>query len=340
MINVGVIGLGFMGRTHVAAVAQAARDGLPCRLAALCDRDPSRFTLEGGPAGNLRTAGERGAIHDAAAARTATDPRELLSDPAIDAVIICTHTETHVDLALAALAAGKHVLIEKPVALRSTDVARVARAAREARRLAMPAMCMRFWPGWAWLRNVIATRDFGPVRSAVFQRLGCPPTWSSFYADVSRSGGPLFDLHVHDSDFIRHALGEPSEVVSTGSVQHVTTLYRFESGPAHVVGEGGLDHTPGFGFRMRYVVALERATADFDLGRTPTLLLHREGRSDPVDLPALSAFDAEVRHFIEQCAGPTPGAEPPRATIDDAVATTRLLEAEQRSLQSGRPERV
>ena len=66
-------------------------------------------------------------------------------------------------------------------------------------------------------------------------------------------------------------LSDPSgiaDVVSTGSTDHVTTLYRYGSGgPAHVVAEGGWNHTPGFGFRMTFLVVFERATLDFERSR-------------------------------------------------------------------------
>lgn len=337
-INIGVIGLGFMGRTHVAALQLASKDGLPGRLTAVCDRDAARLSGKSA-GGNLQT-GSDAAAFDPAQVTTATDPEALITNPDLDALCICTHTDTHVDLALRALRAGKHVLVEKPVALLSSDVQRIADAATAAGKVAMPAMCMRFWPGWAWLRNVIRTRDFGPVRSATFQRLGCPPTWTPFYADTARSGGPFFDLHIHDADFVRHAFGEPTEVTSTGTMHHVTTIYRFAGpdAPPHVIAEGGLDHTPNFGFRMRYIVNFERATADWDLSRAPTLLLHREGRSDAIELPPLSAYDGEVRHFIEHCAGIDPN--PPRMTMADAVRTTALLEAEKRSMELRAPVRL
>jgi predicted dehydrogenase len=199
----------------------------------------------------------------------------------------------------------------------------------------MPAMCMRFWPGWVWLRERIRDGTLGSVRSATFQRLGSPPDWSGFYADVERSGGALVDLHIHDADFIRWCFGDPAEVVSTGSVHHVTTLYRFPGGPAHVVAEGGQDLSPGFGFAMRYTVAFEHATADFDLTRSPAVRLSRDGRSQGIEVPVMSAYDAEVRHLVGAIAtGSRP--ESLRASLDDAARTAALLEAERESLASGR----
>lgn len=337
-IGVGVIGLGFMGATHVRAFQSAAASGCGCRLAAVADSHLARLSGQVAVAGNLDT-GSSERLFDPSAVRTSVDPADVLSDPDVDLVSICTPTDSHVPLAIAALESGKHVLVEKPVALHSADVQRLADVAGRTDRLCMPAMCMRFWPGWDWLRDRIRDRSFGAVRSASFQRLGSPPTWNrAFYGDPSRSGGALMDLHIHDADFIRWCFGEPDQVVSTGSLSHISTLYRFgEDGPKHVVAEGGQDHAPGFGFRMRYVVAFEQATAEWDLSRTSSLNVYRDGRADSVELPTLSGYERQVRHLVQ--AIQAHAADRLAATVEDAVATARLLEAERESLLSGRPVR-
>lgn len=329
-IGVGVIGLGFMGRTHLSAWKSAEHAGLGCRLVAVAD--PDRARLDGRPqaTGNLAT-GASEVLFDPKTLFSTTDARELLARPDVHAVSICTPTDTHVELALAALESGKHVLVEKPVALRSADVARLADAARAARTLCMPAHCMRFWPGWEWLQSCVIDGSLGKVKSAVFQRLGTRPKWSNFYADSARSGGALVDLHIHDADFVRWLFGDPEQVSTTGSLDHVTTLYRFKNGPEHVVAEGAWDYDAGFHFRMRYIVIFERATADFDFGRTPQLLLVRDGRAEPVAISATSAYELQVQHFLRAI---TSGSRDLRATIDDALGVARLLEAERASLSS------
>lgn len=142
--GVAVIGLGFMGVTHLDAWARAAADGYANRLVAVCDRDLARCEkpLGVGPGGDSR------AEFDRAAVAQYGDAVELLQDSAVDIVSITTPTETHVPLALAALAAGKHVLVEKPVALHVPAVARLQLAAESADVHCMPAQCIRFWPGW------------------------------------------------------------------------------------------------------------------------------------------------------------------------------------------------
>jgi len=335
-IGVGIVGLGYMGRTHLESYRSAARAGFPNRVVALCDRELAQV---GGKAFQLGNMERRSANPFAGLARVAihSDATALFADESIELVSLCTPTDTHVALALAALAAGKHVLVEKPVALRAQDVARLAAAAKRAKRLCMPAMCMRFWPGWSWLKERIDERAFGRVRSAVFRRLGSPPAWSrGFYGNAAKSGGALFDLHVHDADFVRHCFGAPAAVVSTGSLDHVTTLYRHPSGPEHVVAEGGWNHTSGFPFFMGFTVVFERATAEFALGRAPLLTLARNGEVSAVPLDEGTGYDGEIRHALAVVAG----CARLRATIDEAVGLVRMLEAERKSLASGRPVRL
>ncbi len=340
-VRVGVIGLGFMGRTHVAAYAAAARAGHPCRLVAVADRDPARLADTRAAGGNLTTGDRAGLLFDPALVRAYPDEGGLLADPAVDLVSLCTPTETHTDVAIAALRAGKHVLVEKPVALNAADIRRVRDAARASGRLCMPGLCMRFWPAWTWLKRAVADASFGPVRSATFTRLATIPTWSGAYADPARCGGALIDLHIHDADFVLWCFGPPREVVSTGTLEHITTIYRYAPGrgPAHVAAEGGWDQAPGFGFRMRYLVNFERATAEFDLARDPQLMLTprdgpEAGRAQGVSLEPFLGYDGEIRHLVAAIAD---GSTRLDATLDDAVAVAELLDAEGRSLESGKP---
>lgn len=327
-IGIGIIGLGFMGRTHLKAYAKAAADGISNRLVAVCDADPQRRAgLSSGP-GNLDRDQVEERLFDPGAVRGVERPEELFESADIDLVSICTPTASHVPLARAALDAGKHVLLEKPVALTAVEARTLLDASREAATICMPAMCMRFWPAWAWLKERIDDRRFGPVRSAVFRRLGTRPAWAPFYADPEQSGGALLDLHIHDVDFVRFCFGAPDRVTATGGLDHITALYRYDDGPTHVAAEGGWDHSDGFPFRMRYTVVFEEATADFDLGREDQLLLARDGQLEPVEVSALDGYDGEMRHLLAAIQEGTA----PTATLEDAVALLELLELERAAL--------
>ncbi len=349
-VGVGVLGLGFMGQRHVLAYNAAARDGHPCKVVGVCDPNPDRLSGRASNAGNIAAGAEASpALFEPALVRATTDFDHLLADPAVDLVSVCTYTDTHVGLALRALAAGKHVLVEKPVATDSASVERLVTAARSAGRVCMPGMCMRFWPGWDWLRSAIRSGRYGPLHSASFIRGGARPGWNEFYADFGRSGGPMFDLHVHDVDVISWCLGTPSEVACSGDRLHFTTLYRFDSPsgcpggalsagryapppPPHVSAECGWDYTPTSGFRMRYTCVFEHATAEFDLMRSPSLVLHTAESSGAVELPAGTGYDGEIRHLVELLAA---GGQRPIASLEEAAQVIRVIEAERESLAKG-----
>ncbi|MBX3352766.1 MAG: Gfo/Idh/MocA family oxidoreductase [Phycisphaeraceae bacterium] len=331
-IGVGVVGMGFMGWRHVEAYDAAARHGFACAVVAVCDpsEEKRRAPSTGGNISSTIAAAPP--TRDFAGHACLDD---MLADERVDLVSVCTHTESHVDIALQALRAGKHVLVEKPVALRAEAVRPLADAARGAKTLCMPAHCMRFWPGWDWLRDAIASGEHGRVLSATFLREGAAPGWAShFYSDTTRSGGALGDFHIHDADFIRWALGKPDEVCCAGDDRHVTTLYRFGSGgPAHVSAEAGWTRAHGAGFRMRYTVDFERATAEFEMGREPVLTLSDEHGAREIEIPDGTGYDHEIRHIVGAIAQ---GRRDLRVTMDDALATAELLDAERESRDSGR----
>ncbi len=332
--GVGVIGLGFMGRTHVGAYLRANDAGYRNRLVAVCDADPDRRAGRPSRGGNIETmggtAGGTVPTFDPAAVRAYETPDALLADGDVQLVSICTPTVSHAELAEKALAAGKHVLLEKPIALTLSDAERLAAAARDAKTLCMPAMCMRFWPAWKWLKDRVKDDTYGEARSAVFRRLGTRPAWADFYSSAETCGGALLDLHIHDADFIRWTFGTPDEVVSTGSLDHVTTLYRYKAGPAHVVAEGGWDHTDGFPFRMQFTVVFEYATIDYEFGRVPDLQLVQVGSIRPIPVEPIDGYDGEVRHLLDAIRA---GKRELRVKLDDAVKVMGMLEDEKAGLR-------
>jgi predicted dehydrogenase len=276
--------------------------------------------------------------------RGTTDYRELLSWPEVDAVDVCLPTPTHVVIAPEALAAGKHVVCEKPLARTSADARLIAdAAARHPNLVFMPAMCMRFWPEWEWLKQAVADGRYGKVLSATFRRVGSIP--QGWYRDGAASGGGLLDLHIHDTDFVYHLFGKPRAVFSrgytgpSGEIDHLVTQYLYDAGPAVVSAEGSWTQAEGFGFSMRYTVNFERATADFDLfrGEGKTLTLAHEGKNQPVKTETHNGYVGELSYFLECVRTKT---QPARVTAQDGVTGLLIAEAERRSVMSGKVEAV
>jgi predicted dehydrogenase len=334
MIRVGIIGLGFMGRMHIGAYGKVPS----ARIVAVADQDAKRASGDfSGQWGNIAGAAE---TLDMTGIAGTTDFQALIHNPDVDIVDICVPTPAHEALAMAALEAGKHVLCEKPLALDEASAQRIADAAARAKGFFMPAMCIRFWPQWAWLKQAVDDRRYGAVLGATFRRVASmPPGW---FANGSLSGGGILDLHVHDTDFVFHLLGAPDAVFSrgysktSGKTDHIITEYLYDRGPAVVSAEGSWCMADGFAFTMRYTVNFERATADFESGREPALVVSAAGKREPVDLPG-DGYEAELAYFVE-CV--QEGRRPARVTAADAVTGLRILAAEQRSIDAGKVERL
>ena len=209
-VNVAVVGLGFMGVTHIKTYQQLKT----ARIVAVCDavRLPVNGILPG-VAGNITGSGALDLGRDVKVYRELAD---VLADPEVELVDLCVPTMLHPEQAIAALKAGKHVLCEKPLALNSAQACKIVQAAQSAPGFFMPAMCMRFWPGWSCLKEVVAEKPYGKIQAARFRRMSPMPGWSkATYSSGKLSGGALLDLHIHDTDFVQFLFGRPASVFSS-----------------------------------------------------------------------------------------------------------------------------
>jgi predicted dehydrogenase len=333
IINIGVVGLGFMAATHLRAYRQVPGT----RIKALCN--PSGRNLDGdftNVAGNVGSNEPfKVDMTDVCATRVF---EELLNDSSIDVIDICAPTAGHRDLAIAALQSGKHVICEKPLARTSKAAREIAQAAGKARGIFMPAMCVRFWPEWAWLKRTIEQKTYGNVLSARFRRVAEPPGWGlKNFFNGAESGGALFDLHIHDTDFVQYCFGKPKSVYSTGytkfsgAIDHVVTQYHFDSA-AIIHAEGSWAMAPGFGFSMCYTVNFENATADYDLARGKESLrvsANKEQKIITCDEP--DGYVQELQHLVDSIRA---GKKPSIVTTEDAVTSIEICEAEEKSVNT------
>ena len=334
MINIGIVGLGFMAVTHIKGYQKLPN----ARIAALCS--PSGRNLDGDFSQVSGNVGDQKPLKlDMTGVKTYRDFAALLADPEIDVIDLCTPTPTHADLAVAALAAGKHVLCEKPLGRTPADARRIAEAAATAKGYFMPAMCIRFWPEYAWVKQAIDDGRFGKVLSARFRRVTEAPAWGTFL-DGKTSGGALLDLHIHDVDFAQHCFGKPQSVVASGysrlsgEIDYAAALWRYANGPTVIV-EGGWTMAGGFGFQMGYTVNFERATVDFDCTRSgDAFKVSETGKpQQSLTLEATDGYTEELRYFLN-CI--ETGQRPTRVTADEGASAVELCMAEGESIRAGR----
>jgi len=339
MINVGIVGLGFMAATHLRAYRQVPG----AHIAAICN--PSGRNLDGDFSNVTGNVGSNEPFKlDMTGVRATRVFRDLLEDPSIHAIDICAPTAGHRELTIASLEAGKHVICEKPLARGSTAARAIADAANKARGIFMPAMCLRFWPEWAWLKQAIQAQTFGRVLAARFRRVAEPPGWGlKNFFNGAESGGALFDLHIHDTDFVQHCFGRPRAVCSTGyskfsgAIDHVVTQYYFDE-PMIVHAEGSWAMAPGFGFNMAFTVNFENATADYDIARgKEALRVSSNGKLEIITCDEPDGYVQELRYFVESIVS---GKKPSIVTVQDAVSSVEICEAEENSVTAGIPVEV
>ncbi len=279
MQKIAIVGLGFMGTMHAQVYAQLRN----ARLVAVVDdktskRDLSKLKLDVPVFGTLE---------------------EMLAACEVDVVDICLPTDLHAPFALKAIAAGKHVFCEKPLALKAADGRKIAAAAKKARVFLQVGQCIRFWPEYQALEAFVKSGKAGKLLSLSLQRRTGQPGWSvgGWLLDGKRSGGGAFDLHIHDTDFVHHLLGKPDAVTSAGTRDktgwsHIFTTYHFRN--VAVTAEGGWNYPVNWGFQMAFQAVFERGAVEFDSGASPGLSVTLgKGKKQP--LPFTSAGVGESK---------------------------------------------
>jgi predicted dehydrogenase len=209
-LNIGVIGAGSISDVHLDAYA-ACLDAI---LIAVCDLNEARAQEKATKYG---------------AAKVYTDYRELLADPAIDAVSICTWNNSHAEISIAALQAGKHVLCEKPLCRTVEEALQVEAAVRESGKLLQVGFVRRYASNTALVKRFLDAGDLGEIyyaKATCLRRLGNPGGW---FSDSERSGGgPLIDLGVHIIDLCWYLMGKPKVKSVSGNT------YRKLGNRAHI----------------------------------------------------------------------------------------------------------
>jgi len=298
-----------------------ALTGTPgAELVAVCSDVPQQLTGDlSSVKGNISGAGQR---YDFSKVKQYCKIPDVLADPDVQAVDICLPTHFHEEVAIAALRAGKHVLVEKPMALNSAGAHRMIAASKDAGRILMCAQVLRFFPEYVALND--AVRDLGPVRAASFGRRCAEPGWGGWLKDASKSGGGVFDLVIHDVDICLWLFGTPRAIAATGYENWVAGQFFYDGFTVGI--EGGWQSSPAYPLCMEYRVTGERGTVEFSsMGRPPVLFADTERL---LPLGTADGYAAEVAYFIECCiAGKQPDRCPPEQSAQAVEWTQALLDA-------------
>jgi predicted dehydrogenase len=320
-VNLAIVGLGFMGATH----ARAATKLDNVRLRAVVEKNEKTRS------GDLRDVGgnlgTRGELMDFSQVAQYERIEEALANPSIDAVDICLPTDLHAPMAIAALRAGKHVLVEKPMALTVADTEAVLREAEKSGKILMTGQVLRFFPAYSEAARMVRNGDLGQIQMCWFRRHCAKPSWGGWLMDPARSGGGIFDLLIHDVDYAGWLFGEPSShsVAQVGGLLAATLRYP-PGGPVVVI-EGGWHAQGPYPFAMSFTIAGEKGTLEFSSAGCP-LTFSRAGApaTETVPVPEADGFTEELRYFADCVAsGKPPERCPPRESAAAVKVALSLL---------------
>jgi len=337
------VGLG-MGRHHVACFKRHPLS----EVAAVADPDESR----------RREIGEKYGV-----ARRYETAEEMLDREALDIVVVVTPNSLHKPITVAALAAGCHVLCEKPMALNVAEAREMVAAARKAQRRLMINFSYRFTAAALALKREVDRGTLGEVyfaRTTWLRRSGIPRSGGWFGQKAFSGGGPLMDLGSHRLDLALWFMGHPKPLwVMGGAYDYLArdraeregkpydvedfavALIRFENGAmleiesawaAHIK-ERELMETRVLGTKAGLVHRNVNETYDFEA----EVFLERDGVQYDMQprLAPEEAFDT-AKHFVD-CIVEN---RPHTASGEEGLVVTRLLDAIYESSAKGEPVRV
>lgn len=346
MLKVGVIGVGSISDSHI----HPYRQNKDVDLFAFCDINEER----------LKEKGERYEVEN-----LYTDYNELLANDEIDAVSVCTWNNTHAEIAIAALEAGKHVLVEKPLSITVEEALAVEEAAEKSGKVAQVGFVRRHDPNAHLLKRFIDNDDLGEIyysKASYLRRLGNPGGW---FSDKSRSGGgPLVDLGVHVIDLTWYLMGRPRPVSVSGNTynklgnrSHIenlsfyqaadydpshntvedlaNALIRFENGASLYVDVSFALHAEQDEGSVR--IYGEKGGAEVEpkfsiITEKHNTILNATPQVDSMGLDVGKAFSNEINHFVECC---REGKET-IAPISDGVQVMKMLNAVYESAKTGK----
>lgn len=289
MVKIGVIGAGLMGRQHATSLMGMRKLGRAQVIGvAADDADQAR---------QLAKDTESTAF---------ASVEELLLAPGLDGVVIATPTDTHRKLAEQAIAAGKHIFVEKPISRTLEDATALVATANEAGLTLQVGHVIRYFDDYRRIGKAIADNDLGRIAVATFGRRCQQPDWAPdrWHVTGSRSGGVTVDMLIHDVDLIRWYFGEPSTVYARtigpdkwNGLDYVVATLTVPDGPICHLHASWAEPS---GFSQSAEVCGSLGMLEYDSRMPPELAYARHDTSAdaPTALPAPPPGDADP--FIRQ----------------------------------------
>ncbi|MCU6712166.1 Gfo/Idh/MocA family oxidoreductase [Paenibacillus sp. J5C_2022] len=319
VFRTGIIGCGSLGRTHAKCIEQL--EGM--ELVAYCDvyQESARKLLE-----------EFGGQY------ATCDLDRFFNDPDIDVIYITTMHDTHADFCVRALESGKHVLVEKPLAMSVEDCVRIGEAVKKTGMTLFTAFKMRYYE-LLWKAKELIPSPILVTMQMMDDRWG-DGIWPN---DPVKGGGNVISQGCHSTDILRFvAGGDPVEVYAaggnyyqpTGVVDNLTAVYRFDSGTGGNLVQGDCGCPP---LTSKFFMQVFAEGKSITLSDRLTTLTYREAGAEPqVFHGSESGFLEENKAFLRCLQEGKPASID---HVDGLYATLMVLQAIA-SLKSGRPEPI
>lgn len=269
-----------------------------------------------------------------------TDYRELLARPDLEAVIIATPDHLHKDITIEAAQAGKHILVEKPIATTVEDGEAMIAAAKAANVKLMVGFTLRFVPHYVQAREIIQSGKLGKIVSVYSRRM-------NVITQADRLGGRIGVLHflgIHDFDLLHWLLGvEPDQVYSAESTSvekrhpqenETFNTFKFKDGTlvcAHIGWNLTTAHPGGRDFKL--TVIGDKGSLDIDLASQGLLMYSEFGSKFPSTAPGL---DVEDKAFIDCVLDD----KPVPATGEDGITALKMVLAAIDSIEKDAPVKI
>jgi myo-inositol 2-dehydrogenase/D-chiro-inositol 1-dehydrogenase len=325
--NIGVIGAGRIGTVHARSITYYVP-----RAKVTAVSDPA---LERAQA----------LVAELGIPAAVADYKEILRDPSIDAVLVCSPTNTHADVCVESARAGKHIFCEKPVDLTIERILLTKEACEKAGVRLQIGFNRRFDHNHARVRELVSSGALGkPEIVKITSRDPAPP--SPEYA--ASSGGLFIDMMIHDFDMAQFLAGSPitevyaqgavlvdPEIGKAGDVDTAVVLLKFENGALGVIDNS---RRSAYGYDQRVEVFCEKGMAS-DENDADTTVRMSMASGVTADKPLhffleryMASYTEEIRQFIEACTAN----KPVPVNIDDALSPVVAAKAAKLSLDEHR----
>ncbi|MDQ3701344.1 MAG: Gfo/Idh/MocA family oxidoreductase [Chloroflexota bacterium] len=328
-LAVGLIGCGSMGASHARQMA-----ALPdLYLAAACDVDEAKARKA---LAAVQTSADR------PSPRPYSQVAELLAQDDVPAVLVATPNFTHKEIVLQALAAGKDVFCEKPMALTVADCEEMISTADRLGRKLMVGQVLRLMTVYATVRRLVTEGMIGTPRLVRVLRsggrtIGQPgPFRVSWRSKRELTGGILLEVHVHEFDLLRSLLGEVAEITAMAEnffhperdyEDHVVVTLRFRNGGLGVLEVGGA-HAIG---SSEGIVSGEKGSIAYNASRNTVAYRLVEPGSETVEVPVERDAGHGIQSELSSFARWVRLGEAPVVTAEDGRRAVQLAEAAYRS---------